>query len=267
LQTGEEFTDNSEELCNLKEKVMNLRGHVALITGASSGIGHATALRLAEAGADIAICYGQKEQAALTVAAQVQRMGRRAITVHADMGSPDEILALVDATEAQLGPVDLLICNAGGGHPRKLEEVSLEEWEQTMNVNLRSAFLLAQRVAPGMRERRFGRIILVSSVAAFTGGIIGPHYAASKAGMLGLTHWLAASLAPHGVTVNAVAPALIAETGMIAGNQEDQQRLTPRIPVGRLGKPEDVAEIIMMLVSNSYMTNQTISVDGGMHPR
>jgi 3-oxoacyl-[acyl-carrier protein] reductase len=183
------------------------------------------------------------------------------------MGSPDEILALVDATEAQLGPVDLLICNAGGGHPRKLEEVSLEEWEQTMNVNLRSAFLLAQRVAPGMRERRFGRIILVSSVAAFTGGIIGPHYAASKAGMLGLTHWLAASLAPHGVTVNAVAPALIAETGMIAGNQEDQQRLTPRIPVGRLGKPEDVAEIIMMLVSNSYMTNQTISVDGGMHPR
>jgi 3-oxoacyl-[acyl-carrier protein] reductase len=110
-------------------------------------------------------------------------------------------------------------------------------------------------------------VIFVSSVAAFTGGIIGPHYAASKAGLLGLMHWLAASLAPHGVTVNAVAPALIAQTGMIAGNEKDRQELTPHIPVGRLGKPEEVAEVIMMLISNSYLTNQTISIDGGMHPR
>jgi 3-oxoacyl-[acyl-carrier protein] reductase len=115
-----------------------------------------------------------------------------------------------------------------------------------------------------MRERRWGRVIFVSSVAAFTGGIVGPHYAASKAGLLGLMHSLASSLALHGVTVNAVAPALIAETGMLP---DAEQELVPRIPVGRLGKPEDVVEAIMMLVVNSYMTNHTLLVDGGMYPQ
>lgn len=245
---------------------MDLHGRIALITGASSGIGHTVALHLAEAGADIAIGYRQHESTALAVAEQVRRMGRRAIAMRGDMNVPRDVLALADETETQLGPIDILISNAGAGNRRKLEEISLQEWDQTMSVNLRAAFLLAQRVTPGMREREFGRVIFVSSVAAFTGGIIGPHYAASKAGLLGLMHWLAASLAPHKVTVNAVAPALIAETGMIPGNQKDQQELAPRIPVGRLGKPEEVAEVIMMLVSNAYMTGQTISIDGGMYP-
>ncbi len=246
---------------------MNLHGRVALITGASSGIGRATALRLAEAGADLAIGYGRQEQAALAVTENIRRMGRRAITVGGDLREPDEVRALVEATEAQLGPIDLLISNAGAGNRRQMEEISLEEWDQTININLRPAFLLAQCVTPGMRARGFGRVIFVSSVAAFTGGIVGPHYAASKAGLLGLMHWLDVSLATHGVTVNAVAPALIAETGMIAGDEQDQQELAPRIPVGRLGKPEEVADVIMMLTSNSYLTNQTISLDGGMHPR
>ncbi|HEY7418807.1 MAG TPA: SDR family NAD(P)-dependent oxidoreductase, partial [Ktedonobacteraceae bacterium] len=174
---------------------MDLRGRIALITGASSGIGHAIAPCLAEAGADIAIGYRQHEPEALAVAEQARRMGRKAIAVRGDMGVPGDVLTLADETEAQLGPIDILISNAGAGNRRKLEEISLEEWDQTINVNLRSAFLLAQRVTPGMREREFGRVIFVSSVAAFTGGVIGPHYAASKAGMLGLMHWLAASLA------------------------------------------------------------------------
>jgi 3-oxoacyl-[acyl-carrier protein] reductase len=250
-----------------KEMRMNLHGRVALITGASSGIGRATALRLAEAGADLTIGYGHQEQAARAVAEAARRMGRKAIAVGGDLSNPGEVHALVETTEAKLGPIDLLISNAGAGHRRRLEEISLEEWEQTMNINLRPAFLLAQRITPGMRARSFGRVIFVSSVAAFTGGIVGPHYAASKAGLLGLMHWLAVSLAPHGVTVNAVAPALIAETGMIAGDEQDQQELAPRIPVGRLGKPEEVADVIMMLISNAYLTNQTISLDGGMHPR
>jgi 3-oxoacyl-[acyl-carrier protein] reductase len=135
-----------------------------------------------------------------------------------------------------------------------------------MNVNLRAAFLLAQRVTPGMRDRRWGRVIYVSSVAAFTGEMIGPHYAASKAGLLGLTHSLAASLAPHGVTVNAVAPALIVDTGMLPGGPAAERELVSHIPVGRLGKPEDVVEAIMMLLVNSYLTNQTLVVDGGMYP-
>jgi 3-oxoacyl-[acyl-carrier protein] reductase len=149
------------------------------------------------------------------------------------------------------------------GSHKRLEDITVEEWDQTLQVNLRAAFLLAQRITPRMRERRWGRVIFVSSVAAFTGGIVGPHYAASKAGLLGLMHSLATSLAPHGVTVNAVAPALIAETGMLPGAE---QELVPRIPVGRLGKPEDVVEAIMMLVVNSYMTNHTVLVDGGMYP-
>jgi 3-oxoacyl-[acyl-carrier protein] reductase len=261
------LADNERSWATPKEKTMDLRGRVALITGASSGIGYATALRLAEAGADITIGYGQKEQAARTLAERVRQMGRRAIIVRGDMTIPTEVLALVDATEAQLGPVDILISNAGAGQRRHLEEISLEEWDQTMNVNLRPAFLLAQRVTPGMRERGFGRVIFVSSVAAFTGGIVGPHYAASKAGLLGLMHSLSASLAPYRVTVNAVAPALIADTGMIPGDQKSRRDLVPRIPVGRLGKPEDVVEAIMMLIVNSYMTNQTLLIDGGMYPR
>ena len=114
-----------------------------------------------------------------------------------------------------------------------------------------------------MHNRRWGRVIFISSVAAYTGGIVGPHYAASKAGLLGLMHSLASSLAPHGVTVNAVARALIADTGMLPGTE---QELVSRIPVGRLGKPEDVVEVILMFVVNSYMTNQTLLVDGGMYP-
>ena len=245
---------------------MDLRGRIALVTGASSGIGYATALRLAEAGADLSIGYGHKEQAAQVLAAHIRQMGRRAVPLRGDMRKPTEVLALVDATEAELGPVDILISNAGAGARKRLEEISLEEWDETMHVNLRASFLLAQRVTPGMRKRRWGRVIFVSSVAAFTGGIVGPHYAASKAGLLGLMHSLAASLAPHGVTVNAVAPALIADTGMLPGGPGAEQELVSRIPVGRLGKPEDVVEAIMMLVINSYMTNQTLLVDGGMYP-
>ncbi|TMC41383.1 MAG: SDR family NAD(P)-dependent oxidoreductase [Chloroflexi bacterium] len=245
---------------------MDLRGRVALITGASGGIGYATALRMAEVGADIALGYAHKEQAAHVLADHIRQMGRRALPKRADLNKPAQVQALVDVTEAQLGPIDILISNAGMGNRKRLEELTLEEWDQTMQVNLRAAFVLAQRITPGMRERHWGRVIFVSSVAAFTGGIVGPHYAASKAGLLGLMHSLASSLAPHGVTVNAVAPALIAETGMLPGGPGAESELMTRIPVGRLGKPEDVVEAILMLVVNSYMTNQTILIDGGMYP-
>lgn len=245
---------------------MDLHGRIALITGASSGIGYVTALRLAETGADIALGYSRKEEAAHRLSEHIRQMGRRALAVRADVGEPDQVQALVEATQTQLGPIDILISNAGMGNRKRLEEITLEEWDQTMQVNLRAAFVLAQRITPGMRERGWGRVIFVSSVAAFTGGFVGPHYAASKAGLLGLMHSLSASLAPHGVTVNAVAPALIADTGMLPGGPEAEGELVPHIPVGRLGKPEDVVEAIMLLVVNSYMTNQTLLVDGGMYP-
>src|SRR5438270_12137068 len=246
---------------------MDLHGRIALITGASGGIGYATALRMAEVGADIALGYAHKEQAAHVLADHIRQMGRRALPKRADLNKPAQVQALVDVTEARLGPIDILISNAGMGNRKRLEELTLEEWDQTMQVNLRAAFVLAQRITPGMRERHWGRVIFVSSVAAFTGENVGPHYAASKAGLLGLMHSLSASLAPYRVTVNAVAPALIADTGMIPGDQKSRRDLVPRIPVGRLGKPEDVVEAIMMLIVNSYMTNQTLLIDGGMYPR
>lgn len=126
-----------------------------------------------------------------------------------------------------------------------------------------SPYLLARRVLPGMRTRKFGRILFTSSVAALTGGIVGPHYAASKAGLHGLMHFLAARAAPDGVTVNVIAPALIEETGMLPGDPGD---LKQRVPVGRLGKPDEVADLALAVLRNGYVTNQVISVDGGIHP-
>ena len=147
---------------------------------------------------------------------------------------------------------------------QSLEEVSSEDFDEMVAVNLRAPFLLAQRMLPAMRERGFGRVLFMSSVAAFTGGIVGPHYAASKAGLHGLMHFLASRLAPSGVTVNALAPAFITETGMLPGDPEELRR---RVPVGRLGQPEDVADLALAILRNPYITNQVMSIDGGIYPR
>ena len=154
--------------------------------------------------------------------------------------------------------------NAGAGRAQPWEAVSSADFDEATAVNLRAPFLLAQRTLPGMQQRRFGRILFISSVAAFTGGLIGPHYAASKAGLHGLTHFLAARTAPFGVTVNALAPALIAETGLLPG---DPQELRQQVPVGRLGHPDEVADLALAIVRNPYLTNQVVSLDGGMYPR
>jgi len=131
-------------------------------------------------------------------------------------------------------------------------------------VNLRAPFRLAQRTVPGMRERGFGRVVFISSVAAFTGGIVGPHYAASQSGLHGLTHFLASRLASSGVTVNALAPPLLTDTVMLPGEPEE---LGDRVPVGRLGRPEEVADLAVAILRNPYMTNQVVSLDGGIYPR
>jgi 3-oxoacyl-[acyl-carrier protein] reductase len=145
-----------------------------------------------------------------------------------------------------------------------LEDITAAQFDEMLAVNLRAPFLLAQSAVPSMAERGFGRILFISSVAAFTGGIVGPHYAASKAGLHGLTHFLASRLAAYGITVNALAPALVAETGMLPGDPGELRR---QVPVGRLGHPAEVADLAAAILGNAYLTNQVISLDGGIHPR
>ena len=251
---------------------MDLEGRIALITGASRGIGAAISERLAGEGADVAVAYASDTDAASRVASRIEREGRRSVVVGGDLRDPATVGRICDEAERALGPVDVLVSNAGIAPVRGLEEISVGDWDEVMDVNLRPAFLLAKRIAPGMRERRWGRIVFISSVAAFTGGLVGPHYTASKAALIGLTRSLAASLAPHGVTVNAVAPALIESGGMLpgAGSEGEEQmraRLAARVPVGRLGRPEEVAQAVCAIVTNPFITAQTVSVDGGMHPR
>ncbi len=251
---------------------MYLEGRVTLITGASRGIGAAISERLAGEGADVAVAYASDTDAASRVASRIERKGRRVVAVDGDLRDPMAVGGICDEAERALGPVDVLVSNAGIAPRQDLEEISVGDWDEMMEVNLRPAFLLAKRTTPGMRERGWGRIVLISSVAAFTGGLVGPHYAASKAALIGLTRSLAASLAPHGVTVNAVAPALIEGGGTLPGGGSDaeektHQRLAARVPVGRLGRPEEVAQAVCALVINPFITAQTISVDGGMYPR
>jgi 3-oxoacyl-[acyl-carrier protein] reductase len=241
-----------------------VNGRVALVTGASGGIGAALSRRLAGAGADVAVHYAHGEERARAVVDAVRAAGRRAVAVQADLADAAAPGALVDAVEAALGPVDVLVANHGLARRQALAEVTLVDWDAHTAVNLRAPFLLAQRCAPGMRDRGFGRVLFMSSVAALTGGVVGPHYAASKAGLHGLTHFLAARLAGSGVTVNAICPALIEDTGMLPG---DPRELAASIPVGRLGRPEEVADLALAVLGNGYLTNQTLSVDGGLHPR
>ena len=246
---------------------MELEGRVALVTGASRGIGAAVAERLSEAGADVAVGYGGDAEAAAGVVARIEENDRRAIAVGGDVRDPAALEEVCRTVEDSLGYVDVLVNNAGIAPKQDLEEITNADWDRVMEVNVRPAFLLARRLAPGMSERRWGRVVLVSSVAAFTGGVVGPHYTASKAALIGLTHSLAASLAPHGVTVNTVAPALIEGGATLPGGEEEHRRLAGNVPVGRLGTPEEVAQTVHAVVTNPFITAQTISVDGGMYPR
>jgi 3-oxoacyl-[acyl-carrier protein] reductase len=242
-----------------------LEGRVGLLTGASGGIGRAVALELADAGVDLALTYANSPEPAHAVADEVRQRGRRAVVLHGELSDASVPAHLVGETERQLGPVDVLVANAGYGEQRQWADVDLELWDRTLAVNLRAPFLLVQAAAPGMVERGYGRILALSSVAAYTGGVVGPHYAASKAGLNGLVHYFAGRLAGDGVTVNGIAPALIEQTGMLPQAPDGGMPLP--IPVGRLGQPHEVASLALAVLSNGYLTNQVMLLDGGLHPQ
>jgi len=237
----------------------DLRGHVALVTGASRGIGAAVAVALADAGAAVAVNYRQRAEDADAIVAAITAKGGRAMAVVADVSQAAAVTAMVEQVAAALGPVDILVNNAGIAIVRGVDELTEDDFDRTILVNLKSAFLCTQAVLPAMRARKWGRIVNITSGAARGAGAIGPHYNASKAGMEGLTRGYAARLVKEGITVNAVAPSLI-ETDMMRGRTD----LARNIPLGRMGRATEVAHAVTMVLGNDYMTGQTIVLNGGM---
>jgi 3-oxoacyl-[acyl-carrier protein] reductase len=235
----------------------SLEGRVALVTGASRGIGRAMAIGLARAGASVVVHCNSRMREAEDVAAQI---GAGAIAVRADLSEDVAPESLVEEVRRRLGPVDILVNNAGIAILKPWTEIGIGDWDRTYQVNVRSEFALCRAALPAMRERRWGRLIFLSSVAAHTGGVVGPHYASSKAAQIGLMHSYATLLVKEGITSNAISPALI-DTDMIP----DRIRQAPPLPVGRLGLPEEVAQVAVMLASNGFMTGQTIHVNGGWY--
>lgn len=239
---------------------------VVLLTGASGGIGQALGRRLADEGYDVCVSYGRHRDDAEAVVEYARERGRRAVALAADLADPAAPAALVAAAEAELGAIEVLVANAGTADVKGWRNIDLASWERTLAVNLTAPFLLTQRVLPGMVERGWGRILFVSSVAAFTGGVVGAHYAASKAGLHGLMHHLAPRVAADGVTVNCLAPALVGETKMFPADLETGTPPVP-IPVGRIGRPDEMADMAVTMLRSGYLTDKVITVDGGLIPR
>jgi 3-oxoacyl-[acyl-carrier protein] reductase len=239
----------------------DLADRCALVTGGGRGIGKAIALSLAEAGANVAVNYREHAQSAEAVVDAIKRLGRKAIAVRADVSEAAAVAAMIANIERRLGGVEVLINNAGIAPHRGLDELTEADFDRTIAVNLKSAFLCTQAALPRMRANRWGRIVNISSGAARGPGVVGVHYNASKAGMEGLTRGYAARLVKEGITVNAVAPSLI-QTEMLASRIDAAAR---SVPLGRLGLPDEVATAVLMAIANPYMTGQTIQVNGGLH--
>jgi 3-oxoacyl-[acyl-carrier protein] reductase len=237
----------------------DLSARTALVTGASRGIGAAIAMALAEAGAAVAINYRERADDAASVVAKIKSMGGRAVAVVADVSQAAAVAKMMERVASNLGPIDILVNNAGMAIVRGVDDLTESEFDQTIAVNLKSAFLCTQAVLPAMRARKWGRIVNISSGAARGAGAIGVHYNASKAGMEGLTRGYAARVVKDGITVNAVAPSLI-DTDMMRGRTD----LARNIPLGRMGKADEVAQAVAMVIGNSYMTGQTIVLNGGL---
>lgn len=238
-----------------------ITNRVALVTGASRGIGRAAARALAAAGCRVAIGYHRSADGAEAAVREIRDAGGEAIAVQADVADEAALHQMVETVESRLGEIAILVNNAGINPVYPLESIDAARWHETLQVNLTSGFILAQRVVPAMRRRGWGRLIMMSSVAAHIGGVIGPHYAASKAGQLGLMRSYARMLATEGITSNAIAPALI-ETDMIKGHDH----ITPElIPVKRFGRVDEIADMVVHIARNAYMNGQTINIDGGLY--
>ncbi|SMF99494.1 SDR family NAD(P)-dependent oxidoreductase [Burkholderia singularis] len=238
-----------------------LNGKVALVTGGSKGIGRAIALAYGAQGMKVALTYMRDKASADKVVGMIEALGGHAQALQVDVSRESSIAGMIEQAHAAFGQVDVVVNNAGITLPKPWQDLTVDDWNNVIATNLSSAFLVTKALVPGMAARQWGRVIMLSSVAAQLGGVVGPHYAASKAGLIGLAHGYASALAKTGVTVNTIAPALI-DTGMLAGNPNVSKEL---IPVGRFGKPNEVADIAVLLAGNGYITGQTFNANGGWY--
>ena len=244
---------------------LELLGLTTLVTGGSRGIGRACCLRLATAGSKVAVNYVSGEAAAREVVSEIEAAGGKAISCQADVSSPEQVRAMLERVQAELGPVDLLVNNAGVFDIVSHEETSLDVWQRMLDVNLTGSYLVSWAVKDGMIERGFGRIVNMSSIAALDGRPTAIAYSVSKAGVVALTQSLALAVAEHNVRVNAVAPGLI-DTEILTGvDPEWLDGLIQATPMKRIGQATEIAELVLFLLSerSSFMTGQTLVASGG----
>ena len=245
---------------------MNLTGKVALVTGASRGIGQATAIDLAKAGADIVVNFIGNEAVAQETVEAIEALGRKAIKIKADVGNAEDVQAMVDEAVAAFGHIDILVNNAGITRDGLLIRMKDSDWDDVLNINLKGVYLVTKAVAKLMVKQRAGRIINMTSVSGVTGNVGQANYAAAKAGVIGFTKTCAKELAARGITVNAIAPGFI-ETAMTDVLPEKiKEGIAATVPFGRMGQPEEIASVVTFLASDfaSYITGQVLNVDGGM---
>jgi 3-oxoacyl-[acyl-carrier protein] reductase len=255
----------SEEFMQaLPESLQKLRGQVAIVTGASRGIGRATAIALATEGANVVVNYASSSSAAEQVVAEITEMGSQAIALPADVSKADQVDKLIEAVMEKWGRIDVLVNNAGITRDTLLLRMKPEDWQAVIDLNLTGVFLCTRAVSKIMLKQRAGRIINITSVSGQVGNPGQANYSAAKAGVIGFTRTIARELSTRGITVNAVAPGFIA-TDMT--NDLDAEPILKQIPLGRYGQPEDVAGMIRFLAADpaaAYITGQVMNVDGGM---
>lgn len=245
---------------------MQIEGKVAFVTGASRGIGRAIALTLAEAGADVAVNYAGNAAAAEEVAAEVRKMGRRALILQGDVSQTDAAASMLDAVVAEFGRCDILVNNAGITRDGLLMRMKEEDWDAVLNTNLKGVFNCTKAALKYMMKQRSGKIVNIASVVGIMGNAGQANYAAAKAGCIGFTKSVAKEVASRGITVNAVAPGLIATDMTSVLPEKVIEEMAAGIPLKRAGQPVDVAKAVLFLVSDdaAYITGQTLNVDGGM---
>jgi 3-oxoacyl-[acyl-carrier protein] reductase len=241
-----------------------LASRIALVTGGNTGIGRAVALAYADEGADVAVCWIDREAEARTLVAAVEARGRRALAVRADVTQEADVIALVERVERELGPLDLLVNNAGVQRPQAITEMSVADWDRMMNVHLRGAFLCSREAAKRMIPRRRGWIINLCSQLGYIGRERYTAYSAAKGGMIAFTRALAKELAPHGILVNGVAPGLV-DTGFDPLPEEVKRAHAQSLPLKRLGTPEDMTPAFVFLASDEarYYCGQLLHPNGG----